>query len=76
MLIQVDGFQSFYSDFCLFREGSGGETSRTAGLHAIGPNKSLSVFNEPDVVTCILCQEEERISFSGKAMVYSTFVQR
>lgn len=44
-------------------------------VHAIGPNKTASVFHEPQTVTCILCQEEERVSFSGKAMVYSTFVQ-
>ncbi|PIK60202.1 putative E3 ubiquitin-protein ligase UBR2-like [Apostichopus japonicus] len=57
-------------------EGDGSGKSATVTLRAVGPNKSPSIFIEPQTVTCILCQEEERISFSGKAMVYSTFVQR
>ncbi|CAL1548723.1 unnamed protein product, partial [Lymnaea stagnalis] len=45
-------------------------------LIALGPNQSSSKMLGPIQVTCILCQEEQRISSSGRAMVLSAFVQQ
>ncbi|XP_059148021.1 E3 ubiquitin-protein ligase UBR2-like isoform X2 [Physella acuta] len=43
---------------------------------ALGPNQTGVKMVGPIQVTCILCQEEQRISSSGRAMVLSAFVQQ
>ncbi|KAH9509159.1 E3 ubiquitin-protein ligase ubr2 [Bulinus truncatus] len=43
---------------------------------ALGPNQSGTKLSGPIQVTCILCQEEQRISSSGRVMVLSAFVQQ
>ncbi|XP_005107156.1 E3 ubiquitin-protein ligase UBR2 isoform X1 [Aplysia californica] len=45
-------------------------------LIALGPHQSSLKVTGPLSVTCILCQEEQRISHSGRAMVLSAFVQQ
>ncbi|XP_030854338.1 E3 ubiquitin-protein ligase UBR2 isoform X2 [Strongylocentrotus purpuratus] len=42
----------------------------------LGPRHSPSVMAESSTATCILCQEEEDITFDGKAMVLAAFIQR
>uniref|UniRef100_A0A4W3H8E2 E3 ubiquitin-protein ligase n=1 Tax=Callorhinchus milii TaxID=7868 RepID=A0A4W3H8E2_CALMI len=44
-------------------------------LTALGP-KQTRVFEKKQVVTCILCQEEQEIKMNNKAMVLAAFVQR
>ncbi|XP_048457289.1 E3 ubiquitin-protein ligase UBR2 [Rhincodon typus] len=46
-----------------------------AALIALGPRQTR-VFEEKQVVTCILCQEEQEIRMNNKAMVLASFVQR
>ncbi|XP_072366213.1 E3 ubiquitin-protein ligase UBR2 isoform X1 [Scyliorhinus torazame] len=46
-----------------------------AALIALGP-KQTRVFEKKQVVTCILCQEEQEIRINNKAMVLASFVQR
>ncbi|XP_041351534.1 E3 ubiquitin-protein ligase UBR2-like isoform X2 [Gigantopelta aegis] len=43
---------------------------------ALGPHRSQANVTGPIQATCILCQEEQEISCSGKAMVLAAFVQR
>lgn len=43
---------------------------------ALGPHQSSFKILSPLQSTCILCQEEQKISSSGKAMVLSAFVQQ
>ena len=43
---------------------------------ALGPNRTAATVTGPIQVTCILCQEEQEISCSAKAMVLAAFVQR
>ncbi len=45
-------------------------------LIALGPHQSPLKVTGPVTVTCILCQEEQRISHSARAMVLSAFVQQ
>ncbi|BFZ11988.1 hypothetical protein BsWGS_15028 [Bradybaena similaris] len=45
-------------------------------LVALGPHQSNVKVVGPLQTTCILCQEEQKISSSGKAMVLSAFVQQ
>ncbi|CAH1159942.1 unnamed protein product [Phaedon cochleariae] len=42
---------------------------------ALGPNQSLRI-SEEKTVTCILCQEEEKIAPDGPTMVLAAFVQQ
>ncbi|XP_067844936.1 E3 ubiquitin-protein ligase UBR2 isoform X4 [Heptranchias perlo] len=46
-----------------------------AALTALGPRQTR-VFEKKQVVTCILCQEEQEIKMNNKAMVLASFVQR
>lgn len=46
-----------------------------AALIALGP-KQTKVFDKKQIVTCILCQEEQEIKLNSKAMVLASFVQR
>ncbi|XP_072121138.1 E3 ubiquitin-protein ligase UBR2 isoform X2 [Mobula birostris] len=46
-----------------------------AALIALGPRQT-KVFEKKQVVTCILCQEEQEIKVNNKAMVLASFVQR
>nr|KAG5712905.1 hypothetical protein BaRGS_007502 [Batillaria attramentaria] len=42
---------------------------------ALGPAQSLTKVTGPITVTCILCQEEETASHTGRAMVLAAYVQ-
>ncbi|XP_067901224.1 E3 ubiquitin-protein ligase UBR2 isoform X1 [Heterodontus francisci] len=46
-----------------------------AALIALGPRQTRA-FEKKQVVTCILCQEEQEIRMNNKAMVLASFVQR
>ncbi|CAB1343582.1 unnamed protein product [Coregonus sp. 'balchen'] len=50
-------------------------TSSDAALVCVGPRRSCPR-EKRQVVTCILCQEEQEIRADGKAMVLAAFVQR
>ncbi|XP_014057166.2 E3 ubiquitin-protein ligase UBR2 isoform X1 [Salmo salar] len=50
-------------------------TSSDAALACVGPRRSRPR-EKRQVVTCILCQEEQEIRADGKAMVLAAFVQR
>ncbi|CAB1312562.1 unnamed protein product, partial [Coregonus sp. 'balchen'] len=50
-------------------------TSSDAALVCVGPRRSRPG-EKRQVVTCILCQEEQEIRADGKAMVLAAFVQR
>ena len=51
--------------------GSDGDTAI-----ALGPHQSSVKATAPIHVTCILCQEEQKVTLSGRAMVLSAFVQQ
>ena len=42
---------------------------------ALGPNRSPAIKEDP-VFQCILCQEEQKLSFESTTMVYASFVQQ
>ncbi|XP_067091771.1 E3 ubiquitin-protein ligase UBR2 isoform X2 [Osmerus mordax] len=50
-------------------------TTPDAALLCVGPRRSRPL-EKRQVVTCILCQEEQEIRADGKAMVLAAFVQR
>uniref|UniRef100_A0A673YKU6 E3 ubiquitin-protein ligase n=1 Tax=Salmo trutta TaxID=8032 RepID=A0A673YKU6_SALTR len=50
-------------------------TSSDAALACVGPRRSRPR-EKRQVVTCILCQEEQEIRADGKAMVLAAFIQR
>lgn len=50
-------------------------TSSDAALACVGPRRSRPR-EKRQVVTCILCQEEQEIRADSKAMVLAAFVQR
>ncbi len=42
----------------------------------LGPKRTSVPRSRPRRVTCMLCQEDELLSFEGESMVYAGFVQR
>uniref|UniRef100_A0A8C8IGG3 E3 ubiquitin-protein ligase n=1 Tax=Oncorhynchus tshawytscha TaxID=74940 RepID=A0A8C8IGG3_ONCTS len=68
-------FQQSLEELDIVSHRSCSPASSDAALACVGPRRSRPR-EKRQVVTCILCQEEQEIRADGKAMVLAAFVQR